>query len=70
MIKIPKKLAFALFVLMTILLAISFSNFNWQIFDTNEGVKSIYKEIREPLLFLILVVYFLNYYIQKLKKEE
>ena len=70
MIKLPKQIAFLLFVAMTILLAISFSNFNWEIFETNNSAKGIYKEIREPLMFLVLAIFFIQYYVKRLKEDN
>lgn len=70
MIKLPKKIAFAMFILVTVLFAISFSNFNWNIFNTNSDIESIYKEVREPLMFLVLTTFFLHYYVQILKGEK
>lgn len=70
MIKLPKKVAFAIFIIVTVLFADSFSNFNWNIFDTNSDIESIYKEVREPLMFLVLTIFYLHYYVQILKGEK
>lgn len=70
MIQLPKKLAFFIFILVTVLLAISFYNLDWSILNSNHSIQDIFKEMREPLIFLLLVIYFLNYYVNTLKKEE
>ena len=70
MIKIPKILAFFLFILMTILLAVSFTNINWQLFETNYTSYDVYITFRETLMFLILTIFFMLYYVRTLKKDD
>lgn len=70
MIKIPKILAFFLFILMTILLAVSFTNINWQLFETSYTSYDVYITFRETLLFLILTIFFMLYYVRTLKKDD
>lgn len=70
MIKLPKKIAFVLFVGVTILLAITLTNIDWSIFNTHVDLTVKFKEIREPLIFLILAIFYINYYVTRLKEEK
>lgn len=70
MIKLPKKVAFFLFILVTILLAISFSYVNWNVLESSNSFSSKFKELREPLIFSILAIFFIKYYVDILKKEK
>ncbi|WP_019039445.1 hypothetical protein [Psychroflexus tropicus] len=70
MIKLPKIVAFIIFLMMTLLLANSFSNFDWNIFKGENDPESIFKELREPLMFLLLTIFFLNYYVETLKEKK
>jgi hypothetical protein len=70
MIQIPKNIAFVIFILMMILFAFSFSDFNWDIFESKNDLESIFKEFREPLMFLLLTIFFLNYYVKTLKNNK
>ena len=70
MFKLSKTLAFILFVFVTVLLAITFTNINWSLFNTNVDFTIKFKEIREPLIFLLLSVFYINYYVKMLKDEN
>ena len=67
MIKLPKPIAFMLFIAMTIFLAISFSNINWDVFETNYAVKDLYYELRETFMFLVLTCCYMLFYVKTLK---
>lgn len=70
MIKLPKTLVFFLFVLVTILLAVTFNQVDWNIINADVNTKVIFKEVREPILFLILAFYFIHYYVREIKEEK
>ena len=70
MIKLSKKVAFAILVLVTILLAISVTNINWDIFYSKQDLFAIFREIRESLIFIILAIFYINYYVKVLKSEN
>ena len=69
MIVLPKKIAFLIFLLVTFLLGTSFSEVNWNVLQSNE-IQTIYEELREALVFLVLAIYFTKYYVDILKKEK
>ncbi len=70
MIQLPKKVAFLLFILVTILLAVSFNYIDWNIFESSSSFNNKFKELREPLIFLILAIFYIKYYVDILKKEK
>tara|TARA_R110002049_G_C9063801_1_gene554390 strand:- start:141 stop:356 length:216 start_codon:yes stop_codon:yes gene_type:complete len=70
MIKLPKKVAFVLFILVTILLAVSFNYVNWNVFESSNSFSTKFIELREPLIFLILAVFYIKYYVDILKEEK
>ena len=70
MIKLPKRIAFLLFILVTVLLAVSFNYVNWNVFESGNNLKTIFKELREPLIFLILAIFYIIYYVDILNKEK
>ena len=70
MIKLSKKVAFAILVLVTILLAISVTNINWDIFYSKQDLFAIFREIRESLIFIILAIFYINYYVKVLKSDN
>ncbi|GGE36243.1 hypothetical protein [Psychroflexus planctonicus] len=70
MIKLPKKIAFVLFVGVTILLAITLTNIDWSIFNAHVDLTVKFKEMREPLIFLILAIFYINYYVARLKGRK
>lgn len=70
MIKIPKNIAFVLFILVTILLAISFNHVDWNIIESENSFSTKFVELREPLVFLILAIFYIKYYVDILKREK
>lgn len=70
MIKLPKKVAFVLFILVTVLLAVSFNYVNWNVFESSNSFSTKFIELREPLIFLILAVFYIKYYVDILKEEK
>ncbi len=70
MIKLPKKIAFILLIIVTILLAITFTNIDWNIVNNPGSNYELFKEIREPILFLILVTFYIKYYVRILNNEK
>lgn len=70
MIQLPKKIAFLIFILATVLLAISFNNVDWSLLESNSSFNTKFKELREPLIFLILTFFYIKYYVDILKKEK
>lgn len=70
MIKLPKTLVFFLFVLVTILLAVTFNQVDWNIINAGVNTKDIFKEVREPIIFLILAFYFIHYYVRVINEEK
>lgn len=69
MIKLSKNIAFAILVVVTILLAVSISNINWNIFSNEKDFVIIFKEVRETIIFTILVIFFIIYYVKRLKER-
>ena len=71
MITIPKKIAFTIFLLVTIMLAISFAEINWNIvLSKNSSSNEIFKELIDTLTFIFLAIFYLIYYVGILKKEN
>gem|GEM_PF-3038174 len=62
MMQLPKSIAFFLLVVVTILLAVSFSNMNLDICNGQSSIEGIFKELRETIMFLLLTIYFTNFY--------
>ena len=56
MIKLPKKVAFLIFVLVTVLLAVSLNYVDWNLLESSNSFSAKFKEFREPLIFLILAI--------------
>ena len=69
MIKSPKTLAFLLFILMNVLLAISVAHVNWEIFQTDYTVHDLYVTFREAVLCLILTIFFMTNYLRLCKSD-
>lgn len=69
MIKISKKIAFAILVVVTILLAVSISNINWNILNNEKDFFTIFREIRETIVFILLAIFFIIYYVKTLNKD-
>lgn len=67
MIKISKKVAFILMIIMCIILVISLREINWD--NIKEG-KSIYKEISDSIAPLLLTILFFIFYMERLKEEK
>ena len=70
MIKLPKKIAFMIFIIVTVLLAVSFNYVDWSLLESSNSFSSKFKELREPLIFLILAIFYIKYYVDILKKEK
>jgi len=70
MIKLPKKIAFILFIIVTVLLAVSFNYVNWNLLESGINFNTKFKELREPLIFLILAIFYIKYYVDILNKEK
>jgi len=70
MIQLPKKIAFLFFIIVTIFLAVSFNHIDWNIFESSNSFNNKFKELREPLIFLILAIFYIMYYVDILKKEK
>lgn len=67
MIKISKKVAFIVMIIMSILFVISLRSINWE--NLKEG-KDIFKEINSSVApFLLIIIYFI-YYMKRLKEER
>lgn len=63
MIKIPKKIALIIMILMSAGLIISLINVNW-------SNKDLIEELDLPILLLLLSIYYIIYYIRILKNEK
>lgn len=70
MIKLPKKIAFIILVIVTVLLAITINSINFESLNNAENFSQIFKQIKEPLAFLILTIFYLIYYVDVIKKEK
>ena len=70
MIKLPKKVAFLIFVLVTVLLAVSLNYVDWNLLESSNSFSTKFKEFREPLIFLILAIFYIKYYVDILNKER
>lgn len=65
MIKFSKKTAFYLALIMCIFFVFSIRDVNWDLVNKGEN---IYRELSFSISFLILTVYFILYYVRKLKE--
>ena len=54
-------------ILTAIMGGVTFSYINWKNFDSS---LETYKEIRLPIIFLVLSMYFMIFYIRKIKEEK
>ncbi len=70
MFKLPKAIAFILLVIVTVLLAVTFTNIDWSMLSANNDFALKFKEVREPLIFLILTVFYVKYYVARLKEDQ
>lgn len=71
MIKLPKKIAFAIFVLVTVLLGFSFAEINWNVvFGKSSTPNQIFREIIGTIALIFLSIYYTTYYVGILKKEK
>jgi len=65
MIKISKKAAFIIMIIMCVIFVISLKEINWQ--RIKEG-KDIFKEINPSITYFILTVLYFMFYIKRIKK--
>ena len=64
----PSKLVlFVILFTMTTCTGLSVFFINWEVFESGKG---IYKELQQPVLFLLLSLYFVFPYVKKLKEES
>ena len=71
MIHLPKPLAFSIFFLVTFLLADSLFDVSWEaVTATNSSFRAAFKELREPLAFVLLSLFYIHYYVGILKQEN
>lgn len=63
MIKIPKKIALIIMILMSTGLIISLINVNW-------NNKDLIEELDLPILLLLLSLYYIIYYVRIIKNEK
>lgn len=63
MIKIPKKIALIIMILMSTGLIISLINVNW-------SNKDLIEELDLPILLLLLSLYYIIYYVRIIKNEK
>ncbi len=71
MFKIPKKVAFAIFVLVTVMLGISFAEIDWNVvFSKSSSPNEIFKELLGTLTFVFLAIFYTIYYVSILKKDK
>lgn len=61
--KPSKKISFLIMILTAIMGGLTFSYIDWDKFDNS--FLEIYKEIRLPIVFLILSIYFMLFYVKK-----
>lgn len=67
MVKFSKKTAFFLMIIMSLLLVFSMRNVDWELIYKGE---SLYKELSISIVNLLLTIYFMVYYVNKLKEES
>lgn len=67
MIKFSKKILFISTIVMTILFVLAIRDVKWELVLKGE---SIYLELRESIVCLLLIIIFLVYYVNKLKEEK
>lgn len=67
MIKLSKRMLFFLMILNSTLAGITLVYVDWSVFETKQG---IYDEIHQPILFLLLSLYFMVPYVRKLKEKR
>lgn len=65
--KPSKKTSFFIMILTAIMGGVTFSYINWENLDSS---LKIYKEVRLPIIFLVLSVYFMIFYIKRIKEEK
>lgn len=71
MFKIPKKVAFVIFVLVTVMFGINFADIDWNVvFGKNNSPNEIFSEIIGTLTFMFLAVFYAIYYVSALKKDK
>jgi hypothetical protein len=64
----PSKLTlFIIFITMTVCAGISVAYIDWDVIASGKGV---FKELQQPVLFILLSLYFMFPYVKKLKEES
>ena len=67
MIKISKKVAFVIMIIMCVIFVLSLREINW---ITIQERKDIFKEINPSITYFILIILYFMFYIQRLKEEN
>ena len=67
MIKISKKAAFIIMIIMCVIFVISLREINWQMIKDG---KDIFKEINPSIAPFLLIIISLIFYMQRLKEEQ
>jgi len=67
MIKISKKAAFIIMIIMCIIFVISLTEINWELIKEGENV---FKEINPSITYLVLTILYFMFYMKRVKEEK